>query len=167
MKRMVFALSLCSLSWSSEVILWPQGQSAVLWPPSCKLSQLSSLYIWIGHLRIASVNLQQPPEQDLSWHLSYCWLSVLVWPVGCLWLSGKIALDPSAIRTTEEDLDLEDLGDLEDSKDLEEEPVRTVLDRSAIKTILERNRGKPGTVFTDCVGTQYKKYIFVQYFRFL
>jgi len=70
--------------------------------------------------------------------------------------SSRIVLDPSAIRTTEEDLDLEDL---EDSKDLEEEPVRTVLDRSAIKTILERNRGKPKTAFTDCVGTQYKKYI--------
>ena len=120
--------------------------------PFYKLSQLCSLYNCIGHLRIALVNLQQPPEQDLSWHLSYCWLSVLVWPVGCLWLSGKIALDPSAIRTTEEDLDLEDLGDLEDSKDLEEEPVRTVLDRSAIKTILERNRGKPRIVFTYCVG---------------
>ena len=38
---------------------------------------------------------------------------------------------------------MEDLGDLEDSKDLEEEPVRTVLDHSAIKTILERRRGKP------------------------
>ena len=80
---------------------------------------------------------------------------------------SRLVLDPSAIRTTEEDLDLEDLGDLEDSKDLEEEPVRTVLDRSAIKTILERNRGKPRIVFMDCVGTQCKKSTFAQNFIFL
>ena len=80
---------------------------------------------------------------------------------------SRLVLDPSAIRTTEEDLDLEDLGDLEDSKDLEEEPVRTVLDRSAIKTILERNRGKPRIVFMDCVGTQCNKINVCSKFHFL